>query len=443
MQAKKISNQNGMVAVITLLGVSTVALGIITSLAVLSMSELKMSKSGGSLEQTFYSAEAGLNEALYRLISKPEADDYSFTFNNANVVISVVYNPDNPYQRIIRSMATDPDGKVRNLEIIANTDSYAGGFDYAVQGGSGGVFLSNNSTIIGDLYTNSSVQPVNPGDSGFIQGSAWLSGNNEIKKAIVTQDVHAHTIVRNTIAGQAYYQNIDTQTEVGGLNCPNTGCHPGSTDPEPKPFPLGDSDVTKWKDDINDMGHVTLTVNPTVCPTAHNSGFYCVVSDQTLGYDKIEGNLYLGNGAKLTLNGNLWVTGNIILDNNGTIEVDPSIGPGSVVIISDGRIDINNNYTIRGSGDPHSFVLVLSMSTKSDESDPAIYAANNSASIIFASLHGMLKVKNNGSLNATCADKLYLMQNSSVTFNPLLSAFYIPNGGGNNVGTALGTWREL
>jgi hypothetical protein len=55
----------------------------------------------------------------------------------------------------------------------------------------------------------------------------------------------------------------------------------------------------------------------------------------------------------------------------------------------------------------------------------------------------MLKVKQNGALNAAAAKVLHLENNSEVTYNPLLAAFSVPSGGSDEVGTALGTWQEL
>lgn len=78
-----------------------------------------------------------------------------------------------------------------------------------------------------------------------------------------------------------------------------------------------------------------------------------------------------------------------------------------------------------------------------DPDEPAIYASNNSTSVVFGALHGMLKVKNNGALNAAAAEALYLEPNSEVTFNPFLTSFNVPSGGdGEPVGTAIGTWQE-
>jgi len=439
----KIKSQSGVIAILVIFGVSAVALAITSSLAVLAIGENRMANYGGSLEQTFYSAESGLNEALYRLITEPTAGSSTIVIGDFTIDITTTLNPENPYQRIIQSRATSPTGKVRIVQITANTNSFGAGFDYAVQGGTGGIFLDNNSLVTGDAYSNGSILPASGGATGNINGNAWVADFNKIRKVNVSGEVRANTIERSDILENAYYTNIDAQTDVNGSACPNPNCFPASPNPGPKTFPIDDGDVQNWKDDITDTGDPTLFADPSTCSVSIPAGFYCVESNATLGNQKIDANFYLGNGASLTLDGNVWITGDVILDNNGTIKNDSGLGGGSTVIISDGIVDVNNNYIIEGSGDPRSFVLMLSMSTSTIVTAPAIYAANNSDSIVFAALKGMLKVKNNGRLNAACADTLYLEPNSEVVYNPLLMAFTIPSGGGDEIGAALGTWSEL
>ena len=79
---KKFKKSEGMVATIALLGVSVVALAVISTATVLAIGELKMSQDGGSLDKTFYAAEAGLNEALYRLINDPGVGSHTFIIDN-------------------------------------------------------------------------------------------------------------------------------------------------------------------------------------------------------------------------------------------------------------------------------------------------------------------------------------------------------------------------
>ena len=124
-----IKNEQGIVATLSLLGVSVISLAIVATLANLALGELKISNTGSSLEKTFYAAEAGLNEALYRLIQDPIPGNRILEIDGITIEITVSSNPDNPFQRIIQSKATSPTGKVRIVQIIANTNSFAGGFD--------------------------------------------------------------------------------------------------------------------------------------------------------------------------------------------------------------------------------------------------------------------------------------------------------------------------
>ena len=452
-------NEKGAIAILTLMGVSVFALFVMTSVNVLAADELKMSASEKDSEMTFYAAEAGLNEALYRLILNPVPEPFSFDINGVNIQVSVSSNPANHYQRIIQSKAEDATGKIRTLEVIANTSSYSGGFDYAVQSGSGGIFLDNNSWITGKVYSNADI--IGGNNTRVIAtaqtaGDVWLAGNNKIDSLTIDGDAHVYNIIDSEIAGDAYYQLIDDKTKVRGSVCLNSYCHPSSPNPGPKDLPITDSDVQNWKDEITSTGTI-LEPNSTECPNSYITGTYCVTTNTTLGNTKINGNLYIGRnglteyGATLTLTGNIWVTGDIIFDNNvknGKAKIDPSVGPGSVVIMTDQTVNVENNYNLEGSGDPRSFLLALSTSTNGIATDcahepaPAIFASNNSSSIIFAAIHGMLKVKNGGHLNAAAVEKLCLENGSNVVFNPNILSFTVPSGGHDTVGTALGTWQE-
>ncbi|MFH0820117.1 MAG: pilus assembly PilX N-terminal domain-containing protein [bacterium] len=448
----KYQKPEGMIAVLTLFGVTAVTLAIASTLVSLSIGDLKMSRAGGSLEQAFYSAESGLNEALYRLIKNPVPGNYSINLDGTSIAISVSTNPADHYQRIIQSQATDPTGKIRTVRIIANTSSFAGGFDYAVQGGNGGIHMDNNSEVAGGVYSNSSILPAGacPGGESakpLINGNVWVANSNLLDCVKVGGEVRSNTIHRSIISSNAYYQTIDGSTKVGGTPCPNGHCFPSSPDPLPKPMPINDDDVNTWKTEIINAGNPVLLPNTADCPIDalgnHLPNTYCIMADTTLGLQKIEADIYIDNGVTLTLLGNIWATGKIILQNNGLIKIDPSLGWGSAVIITDDIVDVGENFSISGSGDPRSFVLILSTSTSVDPALPAVYASNNSASIVFAAIHGLLKVKNNGALNAAAAEELWLEPNSRVTYNPLLAAFSVPGGGGGDeVGTALGTWEE-
>ncbi|PLX21255.1 hypothetical protein C0584_03175, partial [Candidatus Parcubacteria bacterium] len=222
--------------------------------------------------------------------------------------------------------------------------------------------------------------------------------------------------------------------------------HPGASELDTEDFPITDEDIENWKSEIVDE----VGANSSECPESYDAGYYCIMSDTVLETTKIVGTssepigLYLDGDSQLILGGNLWVTGDIIFDNNGVdgvVKAKEELGGASVAIISDGKVDIGNNFGIEGSGDERSYVLLISTNDSLDVGSPAIYASNNSDSIIFGAPHGVLKVKNNGEVNAAFSKELYLEQNSKVIFNNSLSAFSVVSSDENFINVV--DWQEL
>src|SRR4030043_1925064 len=100
-----LKNNYGMIAIIMVMIVATVALAVVSTATVISMSNYKMSRDPGAFDQTYYAAEAGLNEGLYRLSLSPypTTTPYHLTVNNSSVDIEIKPHPTNPYKRILES----------------------------------------------------------------------------------------------------------------------------------------------------------------------------------------------------------------------------------------------------------------------------------------------------------------------------------------------------
>lgn len=164
----------------------------------------------------------------------------------------------------------------------------------------------------------------------------------------------------------------------------------------------------------------------------------------TLGPRKIVGNLTLAGDARLTITGHVWETGNVTFTNpNSHVSLDASFGDGSGVVIADGKINVNNNTTIIGSGSDKSFLLFLSTHSSHDPASPAINAANNAEAVVFYAANGMVRLYNGSNLNGTSGYYIQLEEMSSITYNLNLASFTVPSGGDNEVGTVLGTWEEI
>lgn len=583
-------NQSGAVAIITLMAVAIFALIVMTSVSAQAANNHAMSSAETATEETFYAAEAGINEALYRLTTNPVPQPFNLAVDDITVAITIATDPTNHYQRIVTSQATDQTGKIRTLRIAANTNSFSGGFDYAVQSGEGGIELLNNSKVIGDVYTNGSIfggtgaaiqatvdgnawvahgsaeiagpgqesansnlavanavdntdvsqsfitsidSPLKtigmhlkrngtlPGDvilkivrdngsgspstdiivskiiqkNSFPTSSQWFNvsfdigpvlsagtiywivldsptfntskylvwdlntnvssypngeakkspdfatstwqalngdfkfktylgyGNTFVRQILVKGNLRANTIEKSVIEKDAYYQTISNTTVDGSE-------FPGSTDPDPKPYPITDTDINNWKNDAASGG--VMSGDQTISGTVE------------IGPKKISGNLTLSGNAHLIINGPLWVTGNIIFTNPGIqISVNSSFGPASSIVMADGKIDINNNAVIAGSGNPTSYLLILSTNNSLNPASPAINAANNSTAVVYYAKNGMVRIYNGSHLNGTTGYYLTLEEGSTVTYDVNLKYFTIPSSGNQEVGAAPDSWEEL
>ena len=470
--------RRGAIAILTLLGVTIFGLLVMNSLATAATRESQMGMDDIKTTQTFYAAEAGLNQALYKLITDPVPGITTSTLGDIDITTTIgpceITDPlpCDPYHRKVESRAEDPSGKVRIVSLTASTSSFAGGFDSAVQAAAGGLIMDNGSCVIGNVYSNGGIQ--GPGDNNngcknstatacrpvftdkkSIVGKVTAALGNSISGVANTGDMQANTLISSMAGQHAYYQNISGTVKAnnGAQTCNIVGsgfCHSGSVNPATRELPIKAVNINEWKDNITDSGNPVLVANAAGCPASKSTGYYCVQANSTLGNQKIDANFYVGNGATLTLNGNLWVTGNIILDNNGTIQIHNPLGGVSIVMIADGVIDVSNNYTMLGSGDPRSFIVMVSSLVRTADSScsdpvttrPAVCASNNSNSIVFAAPEGILHVKQNGCLNASATYKIHLEENSTVTYNPNIAYFTVGGGGGEQVGTALGSWKE-
>ncbi|MFH0951822.1 MAG: hypothetical protein V1838_01385, partial [Patescibacteria group bacterium] len=286
-----------------------------------------------------------------------------------------------------------------------NTDSYPGG----------------NAKKSSDMVTAPWVQLT--GDFAFRTFTGV--GDTFIRKVEVNGNLHAHSIERSIVHGDAFYQVKDSHTVVDGTSAI-------APDPETKPFPISDGDINIWKLDIETDG--TIISNDVE-----------ISGTQTIGNTKIVGNLSISGHGQLILSGNLWVTGNISFTNPGAVvSLDPAVygDNTSGVLLADGKIDVNNNTTITGSGADNTFILVLSTNNSLDPTSPAINVANNSDSVIFYANNGMVRLYNGSIQNGTAGYYVRLEEICKIIYDPNLNNFTVPGGGDDEIGTQVGTWQE-
>ena len=165
----------------------------------------------------------------------------------------------------------------------------------------------------------------------------------------------------------------------------------------------------------------------------------------TLGPKKITGNMTIINGAELTMTGTIYVQGNITISNNAIIRLLPGFNSDSGVVVSDGKIDISNNASFEGSGDPDSYIMVITTNDCPQPSvcsdDYAIRVSNNAGTVILNAQKGAIFFSNNSGAKEATADKIILNNNAVIQYEGGLTN--VNFSGGPSGGWDILSWREV
>lgn len=303
---------------------------------------------------------------------------------------------------------------------------------------SSGGYASGTGKYTNDWTKNNAVWTNVGGDLDF---KAWLGGViTEISNIKVNVDAHAHKITNSIIGGGAFYQNIDSQTRVSGLACPNANCYPDTPDPPAEDLPISYAQIQEWEQAAASGGIETPT-----------GGTYYPMDGATLGPKKIEGNLSFPLDGTVTITGPIWVTGKIYAANNVTIKLPDGLTDGYAVIADDpsdqtnnGKIEFSNNVITQDSSGG-GYLLFISTNKSQNVDNPAILLSNNinavtAQSIIF-SLSGLIKVENNAKFKEITGYGIYLANNAEIVYD--IGLIHAGFSSGPGAGWSVGSWQEI
>jgi len=303
--------------------------------------------------------------------------------------------------------------------------------------------------------------PVWTEDAGDFNYKVWMGGQSTyLEKVLVSGSAHAHEIKSSEICGDAYYQSIDASS-LSFVNNPSASkctpvtsgtAFPGSDDPSVVALPISDSNIAEWKADAQAAGNLSASLCTVNSNVTINSG---VLDCRSAPGDSFEP----GGGITITLNGTLWVIGNINMNNGIKLKLSSGYGSKSGVIIADdpgnestnGTIIVENNVTICGSGgfnasppplcNPPASSYILMLSTHNSATTNAITISNNADGAIFYAHNGIADVANNADLKEVTAYKLHLAENASVTYESGLASASFTSGPGG--GWIISGWNEF
>ena len=294
----------------------------------------------------------------------------------------------------------------------ANDSEFAGG------GPKTGTWASSN----GGTWNNTVPSTLDAYFDIYVGGSTGIIDGITVGTA-TTGDAWSYEVKDSTVAGTIY-----CQTDSGNNKTP---CDTSRGLPVQQAFPISDGNIQDWKTEATDAGATTTL--------SYGGGTY------ELGPIKINGDLDVGSGAVLHLNGTVYVTGNISVGGNATIKVNPSLNNKTVVLVTDGRIQSNGGGQFAGSGTPGSYILLITTSTcptgAGCSGSNAVEINGGAGSVVINAQKGTLQFGGGAEAKQATAYKIIMGANSTVTYESGLSNSVFtsgPSGAWN-----ISSWEEV
>lgn len=391
-----------------------VAGAIVFGLSEITLPQTRIAKINYDAKQSFYLAEAGVEDVAYRVTrGRKYSVSETVTLNGfaATVTTANVGNT-----RSITSQS-DVSGAVRKAKVLLEPNGDEVSFYYGLQVGAGGITMGNDSQINGNVASSGDI--IGSGvTQSTITGTAEAAGaDKRIENITISQDAYADILKDCAVGNVASYVTSIT-------NCSASSTRTLLDPPLPQNLPIASSQIDDWKTEAAAGG--TL------------SG-YTLSGAATLGPKKIAGNMTLNNGAVLTLTGTVWVTGSISMGNSVTVQLDPSYGAGSGMVLADGSIATGNTTTLSGSGNSGSFLTLLSTAGPGD----AIEIGNTAAipgAILYAS-NGTIEIGNGLQVSQITGYGIQLGNSATITYQTGLASTVFTSGPGAAYKVA--SWQEV
>lgn len=412
-KCRNIKIKNGQAAITAVIFLLFILLSILGAISNLALKDARSAERNFRSRTAFFSAEAGIEDAVYRLKrGKNVASSFAISLNGS-ISSTTVSNISGGKE--VKSTGEFLES-FRSLRSILFSGGIEADFFYGVQVGAGGISMNNNAVVNGNIYSN-----------GGITGS---NGAKILGDAISVGEIKDMTIGSST-AGTARALSF-SNTVVHGSACPNQYCVVENLPPEN--FPISQSDIDAWKS-------VASTGGNCAEPQCDNNGNFKITNNEhaSLGPKKITGKLEVDNGATLTLTGPLWVLGDVKFSNNCFVELPSSYGALSEVIVGSGKITISNGCSFSGSGNSSSYIMLVS--EKNSQTEEVMEVDNNSTGVIYFVPKGKIKMKNNASAKELAAHGIVLDNNAIISYEFGLSNVNFSSGPSG--GWSISEWKEV
>lgn len=402
-----------------------ISLAIISGLVGPTVREFKNVTMNFDSKKSYFLAESGSEDALYRILNNlaiGSSETITLDSNSATTTVDTILG-----NKEISSLG-DVGSLQRKTKLALSTGPGAS-FNYGVQVGQGGLVLENTARITGNVYSSGTITV----SDNTVYGDAISAGATGLINNIhTTGSAYAHTIQNSDIDMDAYYA-IKTNTTVGGTSYPNSPDQPVAS------MPISDNQIADLEADALAGG-----IFSSPCP-------YTINSDRTLGPVKITCDLEISGDPTVTLNGSVWVTGNVLIQNSAIIEASADLGNKSVAIIADNpnnrtsssQIDLKNSSQFSGSGSAGSFVFLISQNNSAElggDEDAISMDNSSSGSVVLYAGHGLINIQNSATLKEVTGYKLKVKNSANIIYDTGLTSTLFTSGPGG--GYEIIGWKE-
>lgn len=397
----------------------------------------------GQSKVAFITSESLTEDVVYRRVfGTMDIDNVeTLSLNNTTAYSTTTY--DSPSDVYTINTEAKFGKAVRKSEAIMSING-GSAFNYGLQAGVGGIALANSASIDGNVYANGAV--IGAG-SAIVYGDIVSAGPTGLIQTIeATGTVYANTIDHVEAGGDAHYNiqvGTDAQNPIAGTRYTPATNQPTST------FPISTTTIQEWKDVIDTYGTVIASTDP-----ACSGGTYTLDISTTIGYLKVECDMDIkktGPSTIITLDGPIWVEGNLSFTQGPTIQVAPSLGRTSVQMIADNpanrttssQIEIRNSTDFNGSGDSRSYIMLLSENESASlgGTEPAISVSQSAnGSVIVYTNNGLVDIGNGIDLRAVTGYQIDVAQNSEIIYETGLASLLFSSGPGG--GYTLEDWQQ-
>ncbi len=399
-----------LVAVLILVAMVTISV----SMANLIIGQHKISANIIKSSQAYFAAEAGLEDALLRLVKNMNWTTTSTLEAGKALVTTEIL------EKVagVRTITAQGDfwEIIRKVRAVYEISTEKTSFYYGAQVGEGGIIMDDGSTIHGNVFSNGNIVAATNTE---ITGTAKVAKTgNYLEGATIGEDAYVDICKNSTVSG--------TLTCSTSTNCTAPLIKQLTEEIATTSLPISQEQINQWKDEALAGG-------------IYSGDYFLQAKQQAqLGPKKIEGNLKIQDSAQLFITGTIWVTGIITFQNDAKVRLDKaSYGLLSGVIISDDKVTLQDSGEALGTGEPGSYLLIVS----TPAFDPAIIIQNSFNADILYTQNGWILIQDSADVRELTGYGIHLKNNAEIIYEIGLEDASFTSGPGGS--WEVTSWREI